>query len=498
MTDSDKPAKKSIGQRLAGGFIWGTAGAFVWRGLTALSSVLVARFLTPAGFGELGIVRATANLFTVYAGFRLGTTATKHLAEFKESDPDRAGRILRMTLRMSAVFCGVTAAILIFGGGLIATNWLDNPDLDLPLRIAGAFLFFQSYSSMRETVLIGTENFRDYAKVQAVKGATTALLIVPGAWFYGVAGATAGLALAAFISYLVLQIYVKRALAKVAVNEDVPYREWKGELPLLWSFALPGLFVGIISATVLWWGRAVLAGEADGYTQLGLFEAGNQWRTMVLFLPEILSRVAMPILAETYGKADKDNFLEATAMQYRAILIVSLPLSVVVIAFADYLMMIFGSAYANSGAILPLLMASVFLYALNQALRKVQDGSGKRWQNFALQVLWAVGFAAALLLPAGPVDAERLAWAFLASEAVMYLGQLLYVEFGIAHGTIRRIVLDTLLAAVAIGLAITAQAGVLTGWQPLALGALALVLSGIPALWLGSNFARNYLRRRRA
>ncbi|WAT17574.1 oligosaccharide flippase family protein [Aurantiacibacter sp. MUD11] len=498
MTDSQPPQKKSIGQRLAGGFAWSTLGAIGWKGLTAASSILVARILGPAGFGELGIVRATANLFTVYAGFRLGTTATKHLAEFKESDPDRAGRILRMSLVMSAVFCGITAAILVLGGPFIAARWLDNAGLALPLQIAGAFLFFQAYSSMRETVLIGTENFKAFARVQTVKGLTTALLIVPGAYFYGVAGAVAGLALAAFLSFLVLRVYIRRALAEVEVNEQVPYAVWKGELPLLWTFALPGLFVGIVTAAVLWWGRTVLAGTEDGYVQLGLFEAGNQWRTLVLFMPEILSRVAMPILAETYGKADKDNFLEATAMQYRAILIVSLPLSVVVIAFADYLMMIFGDAFANSGAILPLLMASVFIYALNQALRKVQDGSGKRWQNFALQVVWAIGFVAALLLPTGPVDAERLAWAFLASEAVMYFGQLLYVEFGIARGTIRRIAASTLLAALAIGLAITAQAGVLTGWQPLALGALALVLSGLPGLWLGGNFALKLLRRRRA
>lgn len=497
MADTPAPQKKSIGQRLAGGFAWSTLGAIGWKGLTAASSILVARILGPAGFGELGIVRATANLFTVYAGFRLGTTATKHLAEFKESDPDRAGRILRMSLVMSGVFCGLTAAILIFGGPFIAANWLDNAGLALPLQIAGAFLFFQAYSSMRETVLIGTENFKAFARVQAVKGLTTALLIVPGAWFYGVAGAVAGLALAAFLSYLVLQVYVRRALAEVAVNEKVPYSLWKSELPLLWTFALPGLFVGIVTAGVLWWGRAVLAGTEDGYVQLGLFEAGNQWRTLVLFMPEILSRVAMPILAETYGKPDKGNFLAATAMQYRAILLVSLPLSVVVIAFADFLMMIFGEAYANSGAILPILMGSVFLYALNQALRKVQDGSGKRWQNLGLQLCWAVGFAVMLLAPAGPVTAERLAWAFLASEGVMFVLQLAYVEV-IARGTIRRVAPNTLLAAVAIALAIAAQAGVVAGWQALGLGALALVLSGLPGLWLGGKFAIAFYRRRRA
>ena len=476
---------------------WSSLGAFGWRALTALSSVLVARILTPAGFGELGVVRATANLFTVYAGFRMGTTATKHLAEYKDSDPGRAGRILRMALVMSAIFCAITGGVLVLGGGWIAESQLNNPDLSMAVRISGLFLFFQAYSSVRETILIGVEDFKAYARVNVVKGLLTALLIVPGAWFWGVTGATAGLALSAFLTYLVLQYYIRRALAAYGVDENQPFSAWKAELPLLWTFALPGILVGVVSATTLWWGRTVLADEPQGYIQLGLFEAANQWRTMILFLPAILARVAMPVLSETYGRPDKQDFNAAVVLQFRAMLLITLPLTVLVIAAAELLMVVFGEAYANSGPILPLLMVSVFAFALNQALRKVQDGTGKIWENLAMQVAWAVAFVVVLLVPEGPVDAVRLGWAFLASEVVMALLQFLYVEIMLARGTLLKMLPDVFISAVAIAIAIYANASGLPLWERVLLSALALAISVIPAALVGQGFIRRQLAKRR-
>ncbi|MCB2067838.1 MAG: oligosaccharide flippase family protein [Erythrobacter sp.] len=488
---------KSVGHRLASGLAWSSIGAFGWRALTAISSVMVARFLTPAGFGELGVVRSTANLFTVYAGFRLGTTATKHLAEYKDTEPERAGRILRMALVMSAVFCALTAAVLILGGGWLAVHQLNNPDIAWPLRISGVFLFFQAYSSVRETILIGVEDFKAFARVNVVKGALTALLTVPGAWFWGVIGASAGLALSAFLTYLVLQFYVKRALDAYAIDENQPFSAWKSELPLLWTFALPGILVGVVSATTLWWGRTVLTGTPDGYVQLGLFEAANQWRTMILFLPAILARVSMPVLSETFGRPDKEDFRAAVVLQFRAMLLITLPLTVVVIAAADLLMIVFGRAYADSGMILPLLMVSVFAFALNQALRKVQDGTGKIWENFAMQVAWAVAFVVVLLVPAGPVDAVRLAWAFLASELVMALLQFIYVEVSLARGTLVKMLPDVAVSAVAIAVAVYANSSHLGLWQHVLLSFVALAISIVPAALIGQGFIRAQLARRR-
>ena len=43
------------------------------------------------------MIQSTVGMFGVFAGFGLGLTATKHVAEFRQSDPDRAGRIIGLS-----------------------------------------------------------------------------------------------------------------------------------------------------------------------------------------------------------------------------------------------------------------------------------------------------------------------------------------------------------------------------------------------------------------
>ena len=92
-----------IGLRLARGVFWSMAGAVISRGLMLAASVLVARMLGKMGFGELGMIRSTVGMFGIFAGFGLGLTATKHVAEFRSSDPERAGRIISLSWLVAMV-----------------------------------------------------------------------------------------------------------------------------------------------------------------------------------------------------------------------------------------------------------------------------------------------------------------------------------------------------------------------------------------------------------
>jgi len=94
----DRVEASEIGYRLAKGVFWSMASAVISRGLMLAASVLVARMLGKTGFGELGMIRSTVGMFGVFAGFGLGLTATKHVAEFRSSDPARAGRIIGFQL----------------------------------------------------------------------------------------------------------------------------------------------------------------------------------------------------------------------------------------------------------------------------------------------------------------------------------------------------------------------------------------------------------------
>ena len=101
-----------LGYRLARGVFWSMAGAVISRGLMLAATVLVARMLGKTVYGELGMIQSTVGMFGVFAGFGLGLTATKHVAEFRESDADRAGRIIGLA-NSTASATGILSAIIL-------------------------------------------------------------------------------------------------------------------------------------------------------------------------------------------------------------------------------------------------------------------------------------------------------------------------------------------------------------------------------------------------
>lgn len=83
-------------------------------------------------------------MFGVIAGFGLGTTATKYVAQLRISDPSRAGRIIGLSIQI-ALFTGFSMAIvLFFGANWLAVGSLNAPHLDRLLKIASLTLLFNA------------------------------------------------------------------------------------------------------------------------------------------------------------------------------------------------------------------------------------------------------------------------------------------------------------------------------------------------------------------
>src|SRR5579862_80744 len=80
-----------VGERLVRGTFWSTAGTVVSRFLALAAAILAARIIGKVIYGELGIIQSTVGLFGTLAGFGMGTTASKFVAELRTKDPSKAG-----------------------------------------------------------------------------------------------------------------------------------------------------------------------------------------------------------------------------------------------------------------------------------------------------------------------------------------------------------------------------------------------------------------------
>ena len=83
-----------LGERLLRGSFWSLLGTFASRALGLAAAILAARILGKAVYGELGIIQSTVGMLGTFAGFGMGTTATKYVAELRYKDPAQAGKII--------------------------------------------------------------------------------------------------------------------------------------------------------------------------------------------------------------------------------------------------------------------------------------------------------------------------------------------------------------------------------------------------------------------
>jgi O-antigen/teichoic acid export membrane protein len=167
---ADRVNAVPLGRRLARGAFWSLAGAVAARGIRIPVSIVLARLMGPAKYGEFGIASASIDLFGVFAGFGLALTATKYIAELRLKDPDRTGRIIALST-VVAILGGTVVAIVLFAlAPWLAAKTLADPELAIPLRIGALALFFSALNGAQGGALYGFEAFRVMALLQAVVG----------------------------------------------------------------------------------------------------------------------------------------------------------------------------------------------------------------------------------------------------------------------------------------------------------------------------------------
>ncbi|MCA9186974.1 MAG: oligosaccharide flippase family protein [Planctomycetales bacterium] len=424
--------------RVLRGVFWTIVGNAAWRACSAVSTIFVARILGVAAFGELGMIQSTTQMFSVFAAMRMGTTTTKYVAEYRRTDPHRAERLLRFTLKLGMATCFIFSLACFISSPWIAQYQLQRPELTLPLAIGSLLVLFLIYGNIQQHALVGFEAFQEIARVNAWRGALTPLLCIPLAYACGLPGALVGLIGVAIGTMVISRVYLNRQ-RRLAGFPTTAIPADRGELwDVFAGFALPGLLMGALVAAVLWYGRTILLLADDGATKLGIFSAADQWRTSVIFFPSALSRVFLPILSESYGAREKDAFVRTSSINLLAGCLSTWPVALLVILLSYPLILLFGEQHLDAAAVLPVLMVSVFFHCMNQSLRQIYDGAGRRWLALVLYILWAAVYVGGAYYFIPRHGALGFAYTHVMADGLLFGLQIAVVEMWVAPGAVRR------------------------------------------------------------
>ncbi|MCF6156660.1 MAG: polysaccharide biosynthesis protein [Candidatus Brocadia sp.] len=374
-----------IGYRLAKGVFWSTAGAVISRGLMLAASILVARILGKTDYGELGIIQSTVGMFGIFAGFGMGLTATKHVAEFRKSDPEKAGRIIGLSGLFTLITGGLMAAGLALCAPWLAEHTLNAPHLAGMLRIGAFILFISALNGAQTGALSGFEAFRTIAYVNLVVGLISFPILVGGTYYAGLTGAVWALVINLGFNWLLNHL----ALRKEARRYGVPFtfKECRRELPVLWRFSLPAVLSGAMVGPTTWACNALLVNQPDGYSEMGIFTATLVFQNLLVFVSGMLNAPLLSMISNAgvniSEKLGTVNILSTWILG----VIVAIPL----LCFPEIIQTLFGANFDTRSFTITfsivVFYTSVMLY--KAGLARVLVSKNLLWWGLFSNIIWA-------------------------------------------------------------------------------------------------------------
>ena len=393
-------ASESIATRFAIGAFWALVGAVLSRGLTLASSVLAGRLLGTTGFGEIGMVQSTQGLFGVVAGAGLGLAATKFVAEFRSTDSARTGRCVTLATTIALVSGALMALVLLALSGVMAGGVLRAPHLTAELRIATGLVLFGTINGVQTGALVGFGDFRTLAVLNTIRGICLCGFLIAGIALDGVRGGVVGLVLTEAVAVLANHLALRRVRPATVAWPD--RRAAWGELGLMCRFSGWSLLGSVCTLSAMWFANLVLVAQPDGYGALGVFNAAERWRQLLLFLPASLSPVILTMLSNLHGRSEPDAYRRLFGLNLAVSVGAVVIPSIAVMWWAAPAMGLFGDEYAGGRTTLVILSASSVAVVLNNLFGQVLVSRGAVRGRFLLDALLAATLALASwqLIPA--------------------------------------------------------------------------------------------------
>jgi O-antigen/teichoic acid export membrane protein len=372
-------------KRVMHGAFWSGLGAILGRFVNLLASILLARILGKVAFGEYGMVVSTLGMLGPMATLSLAPAASVFIAQNREKNPGRAGKVIHFTLWTTFVMGAVVGSGVFFGANYLSRT-LHNEQLAGAIRLSGILMLSGALTGALTGILTGFEAFKRMAFIGLWSNLLSLPVTAAGAYFGGVRGLILAMILVQFFSAAAYYETVRKRAKASGIHPAQPgfLTEWRHIL----GFSLPTMAASMISGPANWISQATLVSQPAGYGENGIFQMALQWRIPVLLLPNMIANSSLPVMANSgqdprqFARAVRTNVMTSLALASTAALGVAL-CSRLITAF-------YGKDFSSGAAVISVVAAAAVFSSLSDSLAQVILSRNKVWINFTTDFFWAV------------------------------------------------------------------------------------------------------------
>jgi O-antigen/teichoic acid export membrane protein len=433
--------------------------------VSGLLLVILARLLSPEGYGLLYLSIAIFSVIILITSFGFSRSAARYVTDYLESDPGQIPHIIRI----SAIYCFASIAITSIGLVLFReqiAHWLGEPDLQPLLAIGVLYVVFYSCVEYFRRIFQGFKKIKTSATLNIVhtlvKFVFIIAFVVAG---FGAVGALAGyvvsLVAATLLGVALLYRTLRTHESSTQIESGLRRRVFEYSLPI----TLTSSGTVLIKRVDL-----ILIGFFLNPAAAGYYTISKQ---IIEFVVKPANSLGFSISPRYSEQCSKGNFGEAAklyqdALQSMVLLYAPAAIGLFIVA-EPAITLVFGQEYQNAAPVVQVFSVFVLIQAVSFVTGSGLDYLGKAKARAVLKGTVAVGnvFLNILLIPAiglvGAAAATVITYAVYVSGNVYLMNRQLPLNWTeILYDTIK-----ALLVASVMGIAVFSVSEYITGFLTL-------------------------------
>jgi O-antigen/teichoic acid export membrane protein len=423
---------RSLRSRLTGGLAWTLVGSASQQASLLAAAILIARVAGKTQFGEYVLLQGTLGTFAVLAGIAFGMTAARHVAAFRDIDKTRTASLCKSLMVSTGIISFALACGLALLAVPLANHILGDASLAASIQFGSLYVLFQSYQGVQSGILAGLEAFSANARINALRSALLIVCVLALTPRFGAAGGIMALVISAVGACVHSHWLLRREFDKRGIPTAASLA--RSDLRIVWRFSVPAFLSGAMVPPALWIASVTLARQPNGYAELAIFGAANQWRAAIAFLPAVLAQPLLPLLTSALTAGNRVAFRRLVLLGVAINTTSAILIAILVIAFAPFLVASYGKDFSKSAPLLTVLGIATVINAAAGTVGYALASLDEMWAGFALNSIWASSFLGIIYAHRFSLDANTVARAFLLSyllHAVTTTVYLLYRTHGI-------------------------------------------------------------------
>lgn len=444
---SDVPDHPSLAKAAVGGVAWVGLSYLITRATLLISTVILARALSPTDFG----IYAAALAFITYAEV-VNDLGVAQALVILPRDLRRNDAALIVSFGVSSLL----VAVAVLTAPMVA-RFFDQPEVASILRVLSLSLLLRAFGQVPDAVLMRDLRFRDRFRANAwravVQGLVWIVLAIAGFGVWALAyGYLAGYAVNSLIMWRFVQYRPSRSFWRVSWTTVQPLLSYAA--PLVGSLLLLALINDI---------DYLIVGRRLGTTALGYYTVAFRVPQMIIsnsFL--VFSQVLIPVLVR--ARSDPARLRRGYLRMVRIQAVYGLSTAALLVVIAPMLVpVLFGARWVPAVVAMEALSVYAVARSLAMGATDVYKGMGRPRLAFWSSLVWLVVLVPALLIGTRS-GITGVSWAQLVVSgfAVVAMHAVAIRGIGLPLRRLARALEPALLAS----LGTAAGAGALRLWLP--------------------------------